>query len=191
MSGRVRLAALLMLIGAAFASAAQAGPWGVQVMGRYASVRASVTGTELFEDGYGGEAMVTRALSARWSVGAGYNYARINATTAMKSNYYLEYGEPENDGYRQQTVFALAIFQFQDNILHPYFAAGLGSGNIYHTQGGGGFDGWGTDWIGRFGLAYHLGENFRILGEASYDVLQGQDTNVSTFAGQLGLGYSF
>ena len=135
--------------------------------------------------------VVCRVVSSRWSVGVGFNYVQLNATSAMQGNYYLEYGVPENNGYRQQTVLALALFDFQDNILHPYFAAGLGAGNIYHTQGGGGFDGWGTDWIVRAGLSYHLGEKFRIIGEVSYDVLQGQDTNVATLAGQLGLGYSF
>ena len=191
MSGRITLAALLLTLMGVSSAVAESGHWGLRVSGRYGSVRASVQGTELFKDSYGGEAMVTRGLSSRWSVGVGYNYVQLNATSAMKGNYFLEYGVPENDGYRQQTFFALALFDFQDNILHPFFAAGLGAGNIYHTQGGGGFDGWGTDWIVRAGMSYHLGEKFRIIGEVSYDVLQGQDTNVATLSGQLGLGYSF
>ena len=191
MSGRFFLAALFMVFFAAASAMAETGSWGLQLMGRYGSVRASAKGTELFKDSIGGEAMVTRGLSSRWSVGVGFNYSRVQATGAFQRDYYLKHGVPENNGYRQQAVFALAIYNFQDNILHPYFAAGLGTGNIYHIQGGGGFDGWGTDWIARAGLSYHLGEKFRILGEASYDVLQGQDTNVATLAGQLGLGYSF
>jgi len=191
MSGRVTLSALFMVFFAVASAAAETGTWGVHLHSRYGSVRASTQGTELFEDSIGAEAMVTRGLSSRWSVGVGYNYSRVQATGAFRGDYYLKYGELENNGYRQQAVFALAIFHFQDNILHPYVAAGLGGGNIYHTQGGGGFDGWGTDWIARVGLSYHLGEKFRILGEVSYDVLQGQDTNVNTLAAQLGLGYTF
>ena len=62
---------------------------------------------------------------------------------------------------------------------------------VDHVQGGGGFSGWGTDWQLRAGLVYHLGDHLRIVGEASYDVLLGQETDVTTFAVVLGAGYRF
>jgi hypothetical protein len=186
---RATLVLLILTLGAGHAAAT--GPWQVEVKGRYGWPKARAGGTELFTRSFGGEILAARRVRDRWSIAAGYEYLRMEATGAFRADYFLENGVVEKDGYRRQTVFALVRYHFQDNVLHPHFAAGVGAGRIHHVQGGGGFDGWGTDWLARAGLAYHLGDRWRIVGEASYDVLQGEETNVSTFAAGLGAGYAF
>jgi len=186
---RTLLILLVLVLGVG--NAAATGPWQVEAKGRYGWPKAQAGGTELFKSSYGGEILVANRVHEKWSLAAGYNYLRTEATGAFRGDYYLTNGVLEKNGYRQQAAFALVRFHFQDNVLHPHFAAGMGAGKIHHAQGGGGFDGWGTDWLARLGLAYHAGDRWRILAEASYDVLQGQQTNVSTFAVNLGVGYAF
>jgi hypothetical protein len=186
-----RLVFILLVLFSGVGSAAATGPWQVEAKGRYGWPKAQSGGTELFKSSFGGEVLVANRVHANWSIAAGYHYLRMEATGAFRADYFLRYGTVEKDGYRQQAAFALVRYHFQDNVLHPHFAAGMGVGKVHHTQGGGGFDGWGTDWLARLGLAYHAGERWRILGEASYDVLQGQQTNITTFAVNLGAGYAF
>ena len=189
---RLRTALILLILAfGAGSAAAEAGPWQVELKGRYGWPKARAGGTELFNKSFGGEILVANRVHENWSIAAGWNYHQLEATGAFRRDYFLKNGVVEDDGYRQQAFFALVRYHFQDNILHPHLAVGMGAGKIHHTQGEGGFDGWGTDWLARLGLSYHLGDRWRILGEASYDVLQGQQTNVSTFAVVLGVGFAF
>lgn len=184
----------LLLTAAALPAAAESDEsalWGAELKFRYGWPKAQDGGTELFDSSYGGEVLVTRRLADRWTLGAGYNYVWMEATPAFQGDYFATYGRPEGDGYRQQAVFALARYDIQESVLNPYLAAGIGAGKIHHTQGGGGFDGWGTDLIARFGMIYELGDRWGVVFEVNYDVLFGDETDIKTLALMLGAGYRF
>jgi len=195
MKSRLALATLVVFLTAAGSAAAagpgEAGQWGAELKFRYGWPKAQDGGTELFDSSYGGEVMVTRRMADRWSIGAGYNYVWMEATPAFQGDYFVEYGIPENNGYRQQAVFALARYDIHEGALNPFLALGIGASEIHHTQGGGGFDGWGTDLIARFGMIYMLGDSFGIVGEINYDVLMGDETDVKTMALMVGANYGF
>ena len=195
MKSRLVLATLVLFLAVAALPAAaetdDSGHWGAELKFRYGWPKAQDGGTELFDTSYGGEVLVTRRLSDRWTLGAGYNYVWLEATPAFQGDYYATYGEPENDGYRQQAVFGLARYDIQESVLNPFLAVGVGAARIHHTQGGGGFDGWGTDLIARVGMMYELGDRWGVVFEVNYDVLLGDETDVKTLALMLGAGYRF
>lgn len=193
MKSRLVPATIVLLLTAAAlpAAAEEAAPWGAELKFRYGWPKAQDGGVELFDSSYGGEVLVTRRLAERWTLGAGYNYVWMEATPAFQGDYYATYGEPENDGYRQQAVFGLARYDIQESVLNPFLAVGVGAAKIHHTQGGGGFNGWGTDLIARFGMIYELGDQWNLVFEVNYDVLFGDETDVKTLALMLGAGYRF
>lgn len=195
MTSRLAFLALVLMVSAAAVPAAawpgEAGEWDAELKFRYGWPKAQDGGVELFDGAYGGEVAVTRRMAERWTLGVGYNLVKLDATGAFRGDYFVENGEVENGGYRQQTLFVMARYDVQESVLNPFLAAGVGTAKIHHTQGGGGFSGWGTDLIARGGMAYRLSEKLGIVGELTYDVLMGEETDVKTLAVQAGVTYGF
>ena len=70
----------------------EAGEWDVELKFRYGWPKAQDGGVELFDGAYGGEVAVTRRMAARWTLGAGYNLVKLDATGAFRGDYFVENG---------------------------------------------------------------------------------------------------